>query len=166
MLFVTIYVYAMIEELLVFNLENQRFALPLSAIERVIRAQAITTVSNSPAFIEGVIDYNGEVIAVISLRTRFSLPAKEMHLDDRIIVARTARRKLALLVDVVEDVLVPQLEDLSHPKKIHDGLQFLHILRDDRGIILIYDLENVLSGEEDLALQDLIETTFSFKENV
>ena len=156
----------MVEELLVFNIENQHFALPLSAIERVIRAQAITTVSNSPAFIEGVIDYYGEVIAVISLRKRFSLPAREMHIDDRIIVANTARRKLALLVDEVEDVVTPLSEDLNTPENIHNGLQFLHILRDDRGIILIYDLETVLTGEEDSALQALIETTFSSKENV
>lgn len=151
----------MVEELLVFNIGVQRFALPLPAVERVIRAQAITPIGDSPAFIEGVIDYYGDVIAVINLRSRFSLPAQPMRIDDRLIIAQTKRRKLALLVDAVEDVMTPLTEDLNSPNNIHQGLQYLQILRNDKGIILIYDLENVLTNEEDIALQELIETTFS-----
>ncbi|MDD2798455.1 MAG: chemotaxis protein CheW [Bacteroidales bacterium] len=153
----------MVEELLGFTLNEQHFALPLSSIERVIRAQEITPVSNAPAAIEGVIDYYGEVIATFNLRTRFSLPQQKMGLNDRLIIAKTSKRKVALLVDLVEDVFVPLLEDINNTKTIHNGLQFMNIVRTNSGIVLIYDLENLLSNEEEIALQKIIEESSSTK---
>ncbi|MFZ4456535.1 MAG: chemotaxis protein CheW [Bacteroidales bacterium] len=156
----------MVEELLVFNIAEQRFALPLSSVERVIRAQEITPVNNSPAFIDGVIDYYGEVIAAIGLRSRFSFPLQEIQLNDRIIIANTSKRKLALIVDLVEDVFTPKKEDISNTKTIYSGLQFIETVRDETGIVLIYDLENILTNEEDIAIQKLIDAHSTVKESV
>lgn len=150
-----------INGLLVFVVENQRFAIELSSVERVIRAVAVTKLIDAPGFIEGIIDYYGEVIAVINLRKPFGYPLHELSLGDRFIIVRTTVRKLALIVDDVEHLVTPESGNWFASKDINKGLKFLNILRDDEGIILIYDLESVLDIEEEIKLCEFFETNFS-----
>jgi purine-binding chemotaxis protein CheW len=149
-----------VKDLLIFTVEEQRFAIPLSMIDRVIRAVALTPITDSPGFIEGIIDYFGEVIAVISLRKPLGYPLREVGLNDRFIIVTTAHRKLALIVDDVEDVLSPDSQDWFDSKEINKGLKFLNILRDDQGIIFIYDIESLLGMDEEIQLKKLLETNF------
>lgn len=153
------------QKILTFILEQQRFAIHLEAIERVIRAQAITKLTDSPHFIEGVIDYHGEVIAVINLRKRLGYPFTEIKLSDRLIIVKSPNRKLALIVDEVEDIMLPDTNDLFESKEIDSGLKYANILRDDKGIVFIYDLEKLLSKAEEIELKQIIETYFSVNYN-
>ncbi len=149
------------QKILTFIIEQQRFAIQLEAIERVIRAQAITKLTDSPDFIDGVIDYYGEVIAVINLRKRLAYPLQEIKLSDRLLIVKSPYRKLALIADEVEDVLLPEKQDLYDAKDIDSGLKFANILRDDKGIVFIYDLEKLLSKAEEIELSQIIESNFS-----
>jgi purine-binding chemotaxis protein CheW len=150
-----------VTEILCFSMDEQRFAIPLDSVERVLRAQAVTAVPDSPEYIYGIIDYHGEVIAVINLRKRFNLLCRPVRLNDRFIIAGTPSRKLALSVDEVEGVLIPDDKDLYEVKQVFPetdtGLKLIRILREDTGIILIYDMEKFLSGDEEIRLQEIIE---------
>ncbi len=144
------------KEILIFVIQDQRFAIQLQAVERVIRAQAITIMAESPAFIEGVIDYYGEVIAVINLRKRFAYSNRNIQLNDRFIIANMPSRKLALIVDEVEDVVSPDDLDLDNARDIDKGLKIIKFFRSEKGIVLIYDLENLLDKTEEIELQKLL----------
>jgi chemotaxis signal transduction protein len=85
---------------------------------------------------------------------------REVGLNDRFIIVTTAHRKLALIVDDVEDVLSPDSQDWFDSKEINKGLKFLNILRDDQGIIFIYDIESLLGMDEEIQLKKLLETNF------
>jgi len=147
-----------LEEILTFRIEKKRFALHLNMIDQVLRALAITKLTDSPEFIEGVIDYFGEVIAVVNLRKRFGYPLEELKLSDRFIIVKTKNKKIALIVDEVERVVLPEPQDLFNSKDIDAGLKFLNILRDDAGIVLIYDFESLLSKSEEIQLEQILET--------
>ena len=146
------------QKLLVFVIEGQRFAIQLSVTERVVRAVAITKLADAPGFIEGVIDYYGEVIAVINLRKPFGYNLPELRLSDRFIIVKTAKRKLALIVDKVEDVLSPDLQDLYDSQDINSGLKFIQILREDQGIVFIWDIENLLVLAEEIELDKYLDS--------
>jgi len=146
-----------LQQLLTFNVDNQRFALHLDSVERVIRAVAVTNLIDAPPFIEGVIDYNGEVIAVLNMRKRFGYPVQEIKLSDHFVIANTSHRTLALVVDQVSDVLLPDLQDVYASKELVAGIELMPVLRDDKGLILVYDLEKLLSIVEDIQLKNLIE---------
>jgi len=150
-----------LNEILTFVVEKQRFAIPLQTVDRVIRAVAITKLTDSPGFIDGVIDYYGEIVVVINLRKRLGYPFQELNLSDRFIIAKTTNRKIALIVDQVEDVILPDSQDLYESKDLDVGLKLLSLLRNDQGIILIYDLENLLSKTEEIQLKELIEANFT-----
>jgi len=149
-----------LEEILAFRIEKHRFAIKLNSIERIIRSLAITKLTDSPEFIEGVIDYYGDVIAVVNLRKRFGFSQAELKLSDRFIIIKTSDKKIALIVDEVENIILPDPQDLYNSKDIDAGIKFLNILRDDDGIILIYDIENLLNKSDEILLDKILEKNF------
>jgi len=139
-----------------FKIDEQRFALPVASVERVIMAQTITLIPDSPGILQGVIDYYGDIIAVINLRNRFHLPDRPIRLSDRFIITVMPGRKLALAVDEVEGVLDQTDEDANHIIETDFGLTVASIQRDDKGIILIYDLEKLITSNESIEIKEIV----------
>ena len=83
------------------TLGEQRYALSLAQVERVIRALEITSLPKAPEIIMGVINVRGMVIPVINVRRRFHLPERRISPGDQIIISHTTRRRVALIVDEV-----------------------------------------------------------------
>jgi purine-binding chemotaxis protein CheW len=90
--------------LLTFNLDDRRFALHIESVEKVLRAVEITPLADAPRNVLGLINVYGRVIPVFNLRARFSLPVKEIDPDDKLIIARTGGKPVALLVDGIGGV--------------------------------------------------------------
>ena len=65
---------AITSQIVTFRLGDELFAADIFSVERVLRYTPPTPVPNVPAWIEGVIDYQGRVVPVINLRERFELP--------------------------------------------------------------------------------------------
>ena len=74
--------------MVVFALDEPRYALLLSAVEKVVRAVEITPLPKAPEIVVGVINAQGRILPVLDIRKRFRLPAREMKPDDRRFSAR------------------------------------------------------------------------------
>jgi len=141
------------QALVLFQIEGQYYALPLSIVERVVRAVEITPLPKAPDIISGVINVQGQVIPVVNVRKLFRLPAREMALDDRLIIARTARRRVALMVDSVADVReVPEQEIANARQALPFAAYLRGVARIAEGLVLIHDLDQFLSLDEEQAL--------------
>jgi purine-binding chemotaxis protein CheW len=140
-------------QIVMFTLDGPRYALYLSAVERVVRAAEITPLPKAPEIVLGVINWQGKVIPVIDVRKRFRLPEREMDPDDRLIIARTARRQVALAADAVSG-----LRDLTGREmvSVEQAIPFAEYLKGvakiDGELILITDLERFLSLDEEQQL--------------
>lgn len=139
--------------LVVFSVDTQRYALDLARVQRSVRAVAITPLPAAPAIVLGIVDFAGVVIPVINLRKRFDHPPRDVRLSDQLIVAVTGKRTVALLVDETQGVIeaspqsyapagdmLPRLELVAGALKLEDGL------------ILIHDLDRLLSLDEEAAI--------------
>lgn len=145
--------------LIVFNLENQRYALPLSATERVVRMVAITPLPNAPDIILGVVNFQGKVIPVINMRRRFGLPERETSLFNQLVIAHTARRPVALVADAVLDVIVYDAESKIDAENILTGIKYVNgVVKLPDGLIFIHDLDYFLSLEEEDSLSRILKT--------
>src|SRR5262245_14040371 len=82
-----------------FFLDGGRYALPLSSVERVVRAGLVTPLPGAPATVLGAVDIAGRVLPVFNLRRRFSLPERALLPTDHFLIARTAERPVLLWVD-------------------------------------------------------------------
>lgn len=147
-------------DFLVFLIEHHRFAIPVKDVEKVIRAVAITQVPESGDLLYGVFNYHGTLLPVINLRYKFSLDPKEITPEQRLLIVNTQLRQIAIVVDEVEEVTsIPEKELFeakaaeSASKKEVAGRTLL--FNDKKGIVILYELERLLSGELDKEINRL-----------
>ncbi|MGK2858639.1 MAG: chemotaxis protein CheW [Thermoanaerobaculia bacterium] len=146
--------------LVVFKLDGQRYALELVRVRECLRVVAVTPLPGAPAGVLGAIDLRGVVVPVIELRRRFDHPARSLRLTDQLIIADTGRRIVALLVDEATGVLEATAETCVPASEILPGLDLVAgtvALAD--GLILIHDLERLLSLEDDAAIDRALEAS-------
>jgi purine-binding chemotaxis protein CheW len=147
----------MLNQLVAFILGEQQYALPLTTVQRVVRMVEVTPLPEAPEIVLGVIDFQGNIVPVMSMRKRFGLPEPETSLSDQLIVADTATRRVALVVNSVTGVLERTAEEVTEAGKIVPGAQFVEgITRLDGGILFIHNLEHFLSRKEGRQLDGLL----------
>lgn len=148
------------DHLIVFVLDRQRYALPLHAVDRVVRMVAITPLPKAPDIVLGVVNFQGRVIPVINMRRRFNLPEKDIALTDQLVVAHTSRRPVALVADAVHDVITGSAQSLIETENILPGVEYVEgVVKLGDGMILIHDLDKFLSLEEESSLNQALETS-------
>ena len=137
------------DPLVVFHLADRRYALPLSAVDRILPMVDITPLPRAPAMVLGVIDLAGRVVPVLDLRRRFRLPPKETALTDQLVIARAKSREVALVVDSVagvselRDTGIVNATDLVPVEGCMDG-----VMRLEDGLVVVHDLATFLSARE------------------
>ncbi len=142
------------DSLVVFTIGEQNFAVSVRAVERVVRAVEIAPLPEAPRGVRGVINLQGRIVPVFDLWSRFGHPGRELRASDHLLIARTLRRTVALLVDGVtglvprSDAQVTPAADLSPDLECISGVMKL-----DGGLVLIHDIERFLSIEDHAALQ-------------
>jgi purine-binding chemotaxis protein CheW len=144
-------------QLLAFELSGRRLALPVEVLDTIVWAVAVTPLPHAPPFVEGLINLRGHVVPVIDLRRRFGLPTVPVSLDQRFVVARSGRRTLALRVDHVHTVMTVQPDAIEGAGRVVPGARHAAgIVRLADGVIVIQDLERLLSSEEEARLADAL----------
>lgn len=145
-------------QLVGFTLDEQRYGLRLSVVERVVRAVEVTPLPAAPEVVLGVINLAGRVVPVMSARQRFGLPEKESDLSDQFIIARAAMRTVALLVDSVSALVEVSSEDVVQAARILPHMEYVDgVAKLEDGMILIHDIDRFLSLEEARMLDDVME---------
>ena len=146
--------------LVVFSLDDQRYALALACVQRSLRVVAITPLPQAPAIVLGIIDLGGVVIPVLNIRKRFNHPPRDLRLSDHLVVATTGKRTVALLVDETKGVIETSPETYAPAGEILPGLALVEgAVKLENGLILIHDLERLLSLEEETAIDRALSAT-------
>lgn len=146
-------------QIVVFTLSDRRYGLPLPAVERIVRVVDVTPLPNAPDIVLGVVNVQGRVIPVINVRRRFRLPEREIVLTDQMVVARAARRRVALVVDSVTGVLEYSEQEAVATQDVFSELQYVEgVVKLDDGLLLVHNLDRFLSLEEEAVLDRALET--------
>lgn len=146
-------------QLVVFSLDDQRYALRLSAVDRVVYMVRVTPLPKAPDIVIGVVNVQGRVIPVINMRRRFHLQEREIALTDRLVIAHTARRPVALAADAVAGIIEYPGQDIVAAEDILPGAEHVEgIAKLEDGLILIHDLDRFLSLEEEQSLDRALAT--------
>jgi purine-binding chemotaxis protein CheW len=142
----------------VFCLDGQRYALPLAAVRRIVRAVEVTPLPGAPAIVLGAIDVEGSVLPVLDIRRRFLLPEREVGPADQFLIASTARRAVALVIDEAHGVIEREQSAVIGSDRIAPGVeQISGLIQLDDGLVLIHDLERFLSLEEVRAVDEAMD---------
>lgn len=144
--------------LIVFRIDSHRYAVRLHAVERVVRAVAVTPLPNTPTVVSGIIDVGGQLLPVFDLRRRLGLGSRPISPADHMMIARSRYRTLVLLIDCVEAVIERDNKDLLPTGSVVPGLRHSDgLVRFDDGLVLIQDLDRFLSLDEERQLDDALQ---------
>jgi purine-binding chemotaxis protein CheW len=151
-----------IAQFVVFRLDQRRYALPLSVVERVVRAVDVTPLPTASPMVLGAIDVHGRVLPVFNVRRRFLMPERHVGPGDWFVIAHTARHTVVLVVDDSEGVVERPETEIVLSTQIVPGLEdFPGVLTLDDGLVLIHDLERFLSLDEARALDEAMVQTLA-----
>ena len=143
------------QQLVVFELASEHYGLDISAVEGIIKMQAITKMPQAPVFVEGVTNLRGTVVPVIDLRKRFGLPILEHTKDTRIVVVFMNKTKIGMIVDGVSEVLRIPEESIEPTPPMVSNVNSAYIrglAKLEGRVVTLLDLSKVLSLEEQAVL--------------
>ncbi|EKD87668.1 MAG: chemotaxis signal transduction protein [uncultured bacterium] len=138
-------------QMVVFKLSNEEFAVEVSSVEAIIKLQAITKVPHAPAHVVGVTNLRGNIVPVIDLKKRLSLPATENSQDTRIIVALLQESKVGMVVDAVSQVIEIEDSQIEATPQISTSVESTYIrgiVKVENLLVIMLDLAKIFSDEK------------------
>jgi len=145
------------EQLVMFRLGEQRYAIPLVVTERVVRAAEVTPLPNAPSIVLGAINIAGSVLPVLDMRRRLCLAGGGYGPSDQFLIARAGQRIVVLVVDETQGVIECPASEVVESAAIAPGLEHIRgVIRRGDGLILIHDLERFLSLDEAHAVDEAL----------
>lgn len=135
-------------QLVTFTVAGEIYAVPVDVVDEIIRMQPIADVPEVPAYIEGITNLRGNVVPVVNLRRRLSLPGREAIEDSIIIVVEREGERVGLLVDGVNEVVGIPMDEVEPPSAVitsadTDLLQAVSMA--GGRLVIILDLDRALS---------------------
>jgi purine-binding chemotaxis protein CheW len=141
-----------------FIIAGEEFGVNILTVQEIIRPVEITRVPHAPEFVEGVINLRGRILPVIDLRTRFGFPEREQDDDMRIVVVEIGEQTIGFMTDSVQEVLRVDVTSIEPAPEIAVGIDagYLRgVAKLDERLLILLELENILSDDEAKELQGL-----------
>jgi purine-binding chemotaxis protein CheW len=145
-------------QLVAFRLAGQDFAFNIFQVERILRYEKPAPLPQAPAFLEGVLPYQGSVVPVVDLRKRLGVPAAYRD-STRIVILEWEGGRLGVVVDAVTEVLQVNAAEITPPPSFVKGLAAAYItgllVKDERTVIVL-NTARLLTSTETLALETAV----------
>ncbi len=133
------------QQLVVFELEEQKYAIPILEIQEIIRMVNITPVPKTDSYLEGVVNLRGNIIPVVNLRKRLGMHDKGHDNETRIIVVEFNEENLGVIVDKVLEVGRYSEAEIEPPHVAGKNVEFLRgVIKKDKDLWLLFNLEKLL----------------------
>ena len=156
--------------LVVFRILNDDFGVEVHSTREILKLESIAAVPQSPEFIEGIINVRGHAVAVIDLRKRFGIKDPGVTEKTRIMIVRSSRMIVGLIVDAVMGVRsfdasriqpTPAIVSTQVDHRFISGVSRL----DDRMIFLV-NLDEILTSKNTEFLRAVVTSAEPKQETV
>ncbi|MFO8083116.1 MAG: chemotaxis protein CheW [Desulfobacterales bacterium] len=89
--------------LVVFKLAQETYGIELEHIREVCRLKDLTPIPCTPVFIEGIINYKGEILSIVNLQKFFDLPGESLFKSDHLIILESGPMMFGIIADAICD---------------------------------------------------------------
>jgi len=144
-------------KILIFGINDEYYATDIMEVERILAYEQTTKLPDSPSFVKGVINYQGDILPVVSLSEKFNLKGECKNKDAKIIVTKQDENKIGILVDVVSEVRDVDLDSIDEAPPIAAGISKRYIkglIKSEDEIIIFLNLSTILTEEEKEIIQN------------
>ena len=142
--------------LISFRVGPETFVLDIMSVRQIVPYTGSTTVPTAPDFVEGIIVLRSDVIPIVDLRDRMYPSLDERADQPLVMITHTSAGLIGLKVDEVRRIVSVDAGDVLPPPALIRGVRgefLIGIVRHDEEILLLIDIDSVLSGEEKDALE-------------
>jgi purine-binding chemotaxis protein CheW len=137
-------------ELISFMVAEELYAFDTSSVREIIKPRAIFSVPATPAYIKGVINLRGEVIAIVDFRMFLGLPKIDAEKTSRVIVSGGDIR-LGFSVDSIVDIIHIPVSQIQPPLATIDKINVDYfegeVLMEDK-LLSILNIDKIMNSEE------------------
>lgn len=152
-----------LHQFLTFLLKGEVYGIGILNIREIVEYGTVTKVPLMPDFIGGVINLRGSVVPVVNLANRFQFTPSEITKKTSVIVVELSDEdgvmEVGIIVDMVNEVLELSPEQLSAAPSFGTKIRadFIKYMgqRQDGGLIILLEVNNVLSIDELSSLKEL-----------
>jgi purine-binding chemotaxis protein CheW len=139
------------QQLVVFSLGAEEYALPIGSVHEIIRYTEPRNVASDAAWIRGVIGLRGKIIPIFDLASRMQLESVGAE-PGKIVIVESGTGQVGIMVDEVEEVLTVTSDQLENvPTANAESIDAIAKI-DDRLVILLNPAGLFAhSGADDLA---------------
>jgi len=138
------------QQLVVFSLGTEEYALPIGTVSEIIRFTEPRTVASEAAWIRGVIGLRGKIIPIFDLAARMALSSDSE--PGKIVIVETGTGQVGVMVDEVEEVLTVSADQLEPvPTANTDSIEAIAKIEDRLVILLNAEGLFARTAGEDLA---------------
>lgn len=135
------------------TVDGQTYALHLEAVDRILRMAEVTPLPGAPEVVEGVINIQGEVVTIVSIRRRLGLAQRAVGVADSLVLARTRTRRIAIIAESILGVVERPADAVVSAGDIARGIRHIEgVLKTSDGLVLIQDLDRFFSPEDEQSL--------------
>ena len=141
------------EQLVVFQLAKEEYAVPIFQVKEIIRYSSATKLPNMPEYVEGIINLRGKVLPVIDLASKFAVLTGKKA-EKQALIVEMAGQEMGLVVDAVTEVMRIEETAIEPAIGIAPSTEFIRAIgKVDERLLLILDLSKLFSQDKTVKVQ-------------
>ena len=146
---------------LTFKLHEEHFAVDVFSVEEVLHEYKIMAVPEAPEYIEGMVNFRGNIVPIINFRKKFQFPENETDKNKIIVLSieiRGSNVTFGAIVDKVKNVFKAEPNELKEKPEFgskYNPEYVTGMIYKNDDFYMILDLERVFSDTEINILNEL-----------
>ena len=155
-------------QLIIFKLGNEEYGIHIDQIKEVVLTPRVTRMPQTPAYVKGVANIRGSILAIVDLEEKFGLPPSgpktEESTSNYTLVAESQDFRVGILVKEVPNTLSVMASDIDETINVvqdasENNQYILGIVKIKDRLVILIDLFKIMQPQDMTGV--LKETTVS-----
>ena len=142
------------KQFIVVKIGSEQYGIDISYVDNIVRMQKITRVPKAQSYFKGIINLRGEIVPVMSIRTKMNLEPDEFTDVTRIIILKLEEHGvLGIVVDEVKEVvtLAPdEIDKVAYDAKNVKSNFINGVGKHGEELISLFDIHAVVDESENI----------------
>lgn len=141
------------KQFIVVKIGSEQYGIDISFVDNIVRMQKITRVPKAQSYFKGIINLRGEIIPVMSIRTKMELEPDVLTDASRIIILKIEQQgALGIIIDEVKEVVTLGEDEIDKVSSAKDGKStFINgVGKHGEELISLFDINAIIEEKENV----------------
>lgn len=142
------------KQFIVVKIGSEQYGIDISYVDNIVRMQKITRVPKAQAYFKGIINLRGEIVPVMSIRTKMDLEPDVFTDVTRIIILKLEEHGvLGVIVDEVKEVVTlgpDEIDKVAYDAKNNKSNFINGVGKHGEELISLFDTNSIIDETENV----------------